>query len=366
MLAEFKVKNFKNFSTELHLDLSRSNNYEFNEQAVKNGIIKTALIYGKNGSGKTNLGYAVFDIILHLVDKEKDLEEYRPYENLTIGGKVSFYYKFIFEDGILEYIYEKGAPQTLLIEKVMINGVEVIAYDYEKHEGKVTLKGAETLNTDLSEKNISFVKYIYSNTVLVDDMNNQIFNLFIQFVENMLLFSSLERNNYQGFMTGSESVAEGIIKNGKVKEFENFLRESGIEYNLIEKEIDGSKRLYCKFGNKEVNFYKIASKGTTSLALFYYWLIQLDKVSLVFIDEFDAFYHNTLAARVVKEVLNLKNTQGLFTTHNTDIMTNDLLRPDCYLQIVGGSIKSFSDSTPKELRKAHNLQKMYKAGAFTE
>ena len=100
--------------------------------------------------------------------------------------------------------------------------------------------------------------------------------------------------------------------------------------------------------------------------MFYYWLLQLEKVSFVFIDEFDAFYHNNLAEAVVKELLKLPRTQSLLTTHNTDIMTNDLLRPDCYLRIQNGRIKSFSESTQKELRKAHNLQKMYNAGAFDD
>ena len=78
MLLEFHVKNFKNFKDELILDLSRTNNYEFSEEAVKDGVVKTALIYGENASGKTNLGYAIFDLILHWSDKEKASENYSP------------------------------------------------------------------------------------------------------------------------------------------------------------------------------------------------------------------------------------------------------------------------------------------------
>ena len=47
MLLEFHVKNFKNFKDELILDLSRTNNYEFSEEAVQDGVVKTALIYGE-------------------------------------------------------------------------------------------------------------------------------------------------------------------------------------------------------------------------------------------------------------------------------------------------------------------------------
>ena len=39
MLLEFHVKNFKNFKDELILDLSRTNNYEFSEEAVPGGVV---------------------------------------------------------------------------------------------------------------------------------------------------------------------------------------------------------------------------------------------------------------------------------------------------------------------------------------
>lgn len=49
---------------------------------------------------------------------------------------------------------------------------------------------------------------------------------------HMLLFYSLDSRGYEGFMNGSESIAEGIVNSGKVKDFENFMRENGIEYNI--------------------------------------------------------------------------------------------------------------------------------------
>ena len=92
------------------------------------------------------------------------------------------------------------------------------------------------------------------------------------------------------------------------------MRQFGIHYQLFVKKVEGEKAIYCRFGEKEVNFYSVASRGTCSITLFYYWLIQLEKVSLVFIDEFDAFYHNNLALAVVQELLLLPNTQRILTT----------------------------------------------------
>lgn len=366
MLVEFKVKNFRNFKDELIFKLDNIKNYEFGLDAIKDNIIKTALVYGKNGSGKSNLGLSIFDISNNLTDKEKNRDYYtKPFVNLFSNENVEFYYKFKFKESYLVYKYEKKSAQEIVKEEVLINDKLLITYDHKKNIGLVNLEGAETLNTDLNQNNISFVRYIRNNAVLSKSDENEIFNLFIDFVDNMLLFSSLENNHYQGFRNGSESISKGIIERGKLKEFEEFLRKAGLDYNLVEKDVDGQKAIFCKFGEREVNFYSIASRGTCTLALFYYWLIDLDKVSLVCIDEFDAFYHNDLARAVVKEVLN-KNVQAIITTHNTSIMDNDLLRPDCYFNIKEGKINSFSNITKKELRKAHNIEKMYRAGAFNE
>ncbi len=134
---------------------------------------------------------------------------------------------------------------------------------------------------------------------------------------------------------------------------------------LIEKQSD-KDIIAFDFNGKIIPFYNIASTGTKSLILFYYWLQRLkeeSKVSFLFIDEFDAFYHHKLSALVVEE-LKKTGVQFILTTHNTSIITNDLLRPDCYFLMDKKSIKSLAKSTHKELRAAHNIEKMYKAGSF--
>lgn len=366
MLVEFRVQNFKNFKEELVFRLDKVKNYEFSVEAIRNNIVKTSLVYGRNGSGKSNLGLAIFDISTNLTDKEKNHNyNNRTFINLSSKGNAKFYYKFKINSSYLEYKYEKDTAQSIVYEEVLIDDKKVIYYDHIKHIGDVILEGTETLNKDLNEKSISFVKYIRSNAVLTNNECNTVFEKFIEFVDNMLLFSSLENNHYQGFKNGSEPISKGIIEKGKLKDFELFLKRAGLEYKLIAKEVDGQKNIFCDFNGKKVNLYSVASNGTHSLSLFYYWLLELEKVSLVFIDEFDAFYHNELARLVVEEVLKCK-VQAIITTHNTSIMDNDLLRPDCYFNLQNGNIESFAFRTQKDLRKAHNIEKMYRAGSFDE
>ena len=366
MLKKFSVENFKGFKDRITLDIGTPSNYGFHPEVIEGNCITKGIIYGINGCGKSNLGLAIFDIITHLTEKQKLLQNYDFYLNMS-GRKsfAEFEYTFVFDGHELVYRYLKTAVDTLREESLSIDGKEVIYYDFLAGDGFTLLEGSDTLNSSIkNDSPISRVKYVSSNSILTDTMQNQVFKRFIDFVDRMLLFYSLDNRGYEGFMNGSEGIAEGIVNAGKVKDFQKFLKENGIDYELYECEVDGRKAIYCHFENKDADFFKIASTGTRSLALFYYWYIRMKKASFVFIDEFDAFYHFELSEAVQKKVNEIPGVQIFTTTHNTDLMSNDLLRPDCYFLLKNNDIRPLSYLTEKELRQAHNLQKMYKAGAF--
>lgn len=372
MLKRFSVTNFMNFKEKLTWDLGSPANYEFNSDIVEKGCITKGLIYGINGSGKSNLALALFDIILHLTDKEKIYDKYNLYLNLESKKNIAeFEYVFEFEGIEVVYKYSKYNPYSLAYEKVLINGDEVLCFDFDKQKGNICLDGTENLQLDspsLSEaKGLSRVKYVKSNAMLKDVEKNRAFMSFTNFVDNMLMFYSLRENRYQGFTVGIERCTQGIIREKKTKDFEKFLRKHGIEYKLVEQIMnDGSKELYCQFDNGNVPLTLVASQGTLSCTLFYYWYLQMRKASFVYADEFDSFYHFELSEEMVRMIKNIPHTQIFLSTHNTDLFSNELLRPDAYFLIQDGKIKSIDKLTDKELRKAHNIQKMYKAGVFNE
>ena len=366
MLKKFSVENFKGFKDKITLDIGSPSNYGFHPEVIEVGCITKGIIYGINGCGKSNLGLAIFDVITHLTEKQKLLQSYDFYLNMS-GRKsfAEFEYSFVFDGHELIYRYSKTDVNILKEESLSIDGKELIYYDFLAKDGFTLLEGSDTLNVSIkSDSPISRVKYVSSNSILTDNAQNQTFKKFIDFVDRMLLFYSLDNRGYEGFMNGSEGIAEGIVNAGKVNDFQKFLKENDIEYDLYEREVDGRKAIYCHFDNKDADFFKIASTGTRSLALFYYWYIRMKKASFVFIDEFDAFYHFELSESVQKKVNEILGVQIFTTTHNTDLMSNDLLRPDCYFLLKDNNIRAISELTGKELRQAHNLQKMYKAGAF--
>ena len=61
----------------------------------KKPLIKTAVVYGPNASGKSNLGFAIFDIVQHLVDKMTQADAYSYYLNAdTPESPAEFTYTF--------------------------------------------------------------------------------------------------------------------------------------------------------------------------------------------------------------------------------------------------------------------------------
>lgn len=371
MLKEFSVTNFKNFKEKTVFQLDKPASYEFNAEIIQNGIVTKGIIYGINGCGKSNLALAIFDIVLHLTDKNKSLDKYQLYLNLDSQKKeADFEYAFEFNGIEVIYRYTKTDPLTLLNESLTIAGKEVLNYDFLRKTGYTSLAGAEKLplssSLSTNSEKLSRVKYINSNAILQDTEENHAFVSFTSFVDNMLMFYSLNENRYQGLCVGIDSYTQGIVREGKEKEFESFLRNHGVYYNLVGVEVNGQKDLFCSFRNSTVPFALIASTGTKSLALFYYWYLKMKEATFVFIDEYDAFYHFELSQALVELVKQLSNTQVFLSTHNTDLISNDILRPDAYFEIQNNSISSFDKKTEKELRRAHNIQKMYKAGSFNE
>ncbi|MFS4473953.1 AAA family ATPase [Chryseobacterium sp. T20] len=368
MLAKFKVSNFKSFEKNFSFDLTDTNGYTFNDGCVVNGIVNNALIYGHNGVGKSNIGLALFDIIEHLTDQNKSESEYSYYLNAyNEADYAEFYFEFLIDCKKVVYEYKKTDYKSLIFERFSIDDVELAFIDRTLSDNaNFNFKGAENLKTEIKNNELSILKYVKNNTSLDDNEINKTFNKFFDFIEGMLFFRSLQKNQYLGYELGNKNVHDEFVEKYDIKELENFFNKAGIECKLEVIESLEKKTLVFDFNGKHIPFFSIASQGTRALALFYYWFKKVTnetKIRFIFVDEFDAFYHHELSALIVNE---LKNTgiQFVLTTHNTSIITNELLRPDCYFLLDKKGIRSLSKRSSKELREAHNIEKMYKAGSF--
>lgn len=377
MLIKFEVDNYRGFKENLSFDLSSVKGYDFNRDCVENGGIKKAIIYGKNGSGKSNLGIAITDLLNHLFDISTPPQPnfYVHYKHGDRANENSkFKYSFKFNDDVIVYEYEKKDVSTVVNELLCINGRTIVEYEAGS-KLEIGLQGAQFLIDVVSqegvpakilqERNLSVLKWIRNNSLLAPDSDNKIFDTFFRFIEKILFFRSVEANAYIGKFPGSNDIYSDIYHQSHLKEFQKLADEAGLNVLLEFQEQNGGMVLMAKFNEKYIPFIEIASSGTKALVLFYYWLqrLNVDEISLVFIDEFDANYHHELSAMIVKIIKSL-NAQVILTTHDTSLMTNELMRPDSCFVLNENKIKPLFALSDKELRLAHNIEKMYRAGAF--
>ena len=365
MLKKFEVEGFKNFKNNMTLDFSDIRDYKFNNHCLTNNILSKIIIYGKNAVGKTNLGLAVFDIVSHLTAKNVTPHLYDYYINSDLNdGTVKFRYEFQFENDVIDYSYRKNSKQQLVFEELILNGILIFSFDYISKTGKLENLNeiAPTLNWAYNDVN-SILKYVMNNTVLEREHP---LNKMMEFITNMLWFRSLDDNCYIGYKNKSDDYYGFIFDNNAISEFEEFLHRAGVnEHLVVNKDIDGIRRLYFDKG-VPLPFFKSASSGTKALYTFFYWYKTAQNVSLMFIDEFDAFYHFELAEVIVDIVERMKNTQVILTSHNTNLLSNKIMRPDCYFIMTNEKITSFANATKRELREGHNLEKLYMSGEFGE
>lgn len=362
MLTRFAVKNYRGFADQIVWDLSSPSNYSFNTDAIKDGVVKNGIIYGPNGSGKSNISLAIFDIILHLTQKQKNLHQLDTVINVQHPtDPATFEYYFRFGQLCIEYSYSKGMvgieKETVAVDGVTLFKLEENMLSVYSEDFPMTEDVRKQLAT--SSNKVSILGYLWSVYPLAVDHPLKKLK---DFVEGMLLFWNHEDRGFAGLDESNSSLEEYIIANGLVQDFADFLKDvSGQEFKFKEANV-GDKQLICDMGDG-VPFNKIRSTGTSSLTLLYFWIQKLSKASFVMIDEFDAFYHYALSFNVCKRLFSLP-CQLFVTSHNTFLMTNDLLRPDCNFIINHNRIKPLNACTEKELRWGNNIEKMYRGNAF--
>ena len=362
MLEYFSVKGFKNFSNTFYLDFSDTRDYSFNKCCITNDLLSKIIIYGKNSVGKSNFGLALFDIVSHITDNNSKPDLYNYYLCADQETEYAeFHYRFNFDGSILNYWYKKDGSRKLIYEKLCLDKKLIFDVTPDNRDFSGLNLITDTLNLD--GKTIdSYLRYIINNTALSDDSP---LKKLMKFVSGMLWFRSLDQNRYIGYQNNSSNYYEFIYDEANLKEFQQMLYASGVNENIgVKTENDGTKALYFVKKGQALPFFKTASNGTKVLYTFFYWYKTAAKASLIFIDEFDAFYHHELSETIINIIEKMSDTQVILTSHNTNLFSNKIMRPDCYFILTENTLVSAANATNRELREGHNLEKLYKSGEF--
>lgn len=378
MIRKFEVKNYKNFKDTLSIDFTNVHDYQYNEYCVKNGLINKMIIYGKNAVGKSNLGFALYDIAMdvHLSRNPYNYKNDRMlFKNADAEDEelVEFYYSFQFDDDIVDYSYKKKDVTDIVSESLHINDELIFSYNTITGEQDFsnTIKiNASDLNwndfieiSDASGQDFiestkpSALRYIIYNTI---QKESSIITKLSQFIKGMRFTPSLNSISPRLLLNEYFTDEESLLK------FEKYLNNYGVKCKLKMIEgLDGKKDLYFDY-KKPLLFSSNLSSGTIALTRFYIQYLSRVKPTFVFMDEFDAFYHFELSEKIISLLENEFDCQVILTSHNTNLLSNSIMRPDCFMILSNGKLTPICEATNRELRQGHNLEKLYKNGEFDE
>ena len=362
MLKKFTVSNYKNFKDEISLDFSKIGEYSFNA-----GSLSMRLIYRRNATGKTNFGRALLDIKILLYGMFRNDENSVLINADSQEDTAKFIYEFQFGSDEVIYKYSRFENRNLCDEELYINGEAIFKCDFKN--SKFYFQGlskisAETVNTNRylnkdemdNEYVLPFLTWLINNTTFSDD------SVLIQLFEYVRKMGMITVGNV--LLYSNRDFLEDLKDPVYLHNFEDFLNLMGIECKLVLQELpDGQVELY--FSHKKlVPFYRTASSGMLALTSLYQKIVS--NPSLIYIDDFAAFYHYEMAEKLISFFKNkYPECQFIMTSHNTNLMINKIMRPDClFILSSKGTLTALCDATERELREGHNLEKMYISGEF--
>lgn len=380
MLKKFAVRNYKNFKDDISIDFENIAGYQFGMDCITDGMIGKALIYGRNATGKTNLGLALIDIWFAMVPIPRSIGDGLFLNADSTEDRATFSYTFQFGSQELVYQYARFSNQELSNEKLLIDGTLIFECDFDRQAydfDNLDYIHAETANVerylqslDRGEEAgetegypIPFLRWLIGNVAFDND---SVLIRFSNYVRKMAILRG-NRDMTRSPKRIYDNFYESLEKPEKLQDFQDFLNAMGIACRLELKQLpDGQRELYFAH-EKLVPFFTNASSGTLALANLYRRIVSaIGDASFLYLDEFDAFYHYEMAENVIQFLKEkYPKCQMILTSHNTNLMTNRLMRPDClFILSREGTLTPLCDATGRELREGHNLEKMYISGEF--
>jgi AAA15 family ATPase/GTPase len=391
MLLEFTVGNFLSFKDKKTFSLEAGSISEHKDNVVKEEkykVLRSAVIYGANSSGKSNFIKAL-DFMITTVKRSSKLNSTdrlnnKPFLLSTETEKEPSFFEILFTESNRRYRYgfeidnnkvhsewlyilgEKSKKEVLYFIRNE-NGIgvadvfaEAKGLESKARDNGLFLSLADQFNSDVAkivmweltaieilsgidhQESIDMTNVVYNE----DDMKIKLFSL----IKNLNL-------GFNSFIINDDVKVEFKKRiSTQHKKFDNNGRFiSNIEFKMTEQESSGTNKLFDLAG---------------------YMLFALEFGIVLIIDELDSKLHPILTQEIIKlfnnPETNPKNAQLIFTTHDTNLLGADLFRrdqiwfteKDDFEATDMYSLLEFKDEDGNTIRKDRSFEKDYIRGRY--
>lgn len=426
MLIEFSVKNYLSFKDRATLSMVASPDNSLPENLIKNAqgtkidLLKSAVIYGANASGKSNFIKA-FSFMENFVRTSTDGQDdtpinVRPFKLIASCLELPSEFEVVFIRKGIRYIYGFSADRKDIHEEWFYNypkGQRSLLFERKQSSSGAIVetgkqfKGEKKKIEKLTRHNSLFV-------TVAAQFNNEIAKIVLEWFRKQIKFSDEPIKDLMFTLAGPEFIPEtkeaisGFLRRADLgindykykpefltnEDFDKVL--SQITHNMKKNNIgkieaikDGEKvtvihpdSIMCTHKGKDskgksidVDFsFEDESDGTKTLfGLSGPWIYVLMNGLVLIRDELETRLHPSLSRWLINIFnLNKANPHGaqlIFTTHNTDLLDNKLFRRD---QIWFTEKKHATGATDlfslwdvkKKPRKHENFRKNYLEGSY--
>jgi len=415
MLVQFSIKNFLSIADEITLDMRAAAISDHKDthtfEARKDlQLLKSAVVYGANASGKSNLFKAFEFLRRWVVNSSKDSQASEkipvsPFllDESTENAPSFFELEFVHDQALYRYGIE--------LDQTCIHA-EWLFCKKNKRELELFTREKQTISVSKHfEEGKGLEKRVRENALLLSvcaQFNGEISTKLLKYIDEIQLISGLDD---QAYMHRTLELLKDSVNREKVEKLlmladigicgiEHKEIHANIPKNIAEqmlliieeagriipfqkaKKIDYSL-LHKKKGEKgdfskvPFNFEERESQGTQKLfALAGIFLHSLEQGKTLLIDEFEARLHPLITRALVglfhDPSFNQKNAQLIFATHDTTLLVNTELRRDQIWFVEKNdrgasdlySLVEIQEETGKKVRKDASFGKNYLLGKY--
>lgn len=394
MLIQLSIENYLSFKEKVTFSMVKGRPRSFPHHVVEienfpqKGLLKTAIVYGANASGKSNFVKAIdfFQDLIVLGTRLGKTIPHKPFvlDKDWINKPTEFIIEFIskgrsysygisFDSKIIhqEWLYEiQKTTEKMLFERNVVDGKHQFKFgswinsisEEEIQFINFTAKGTrlnQPFLTESIERNINYFKDVYHwikdsltiifpdrefglGMVLYDEEKSTVVNEIIHYLDIFgtgIVDYNLNEINLKELL--SDETLLDIEKNLEAGSVASLRNASGKRKAFVRKDKETNElkgdllTLLHRSTNPKGGFVQIdpedESDGTIRLIDLIPILISLTNQDSVFvIDEFDRSIHPNLSFQFMKLFLenSIKETQLIVTTHEENLLDLELLRRD--------------------------------------
>lgn len=376
MLKKVGIKNFKSFKNQTEIDLSKTN-YNFLSQNVnKDGILKGCIFVGPNASGKSSVVLSI-KLLLDFLFKERNIKLGVLKSLLSEDESFSLTYSFVIDSQEVTYGFSINPDKPFIEESLFVDNKMMMQRMGTSAKSFIVNEQGVSYDESDVDKETLFLRTLFFNTKFT---SNKTLKDWMEFLQNSVYINAFERNIVYYGKDYKDLELSSYLKGNGLSKINDFFKEFNFEQD-IEYTNQGTGTVSALAGDESEKNIFFKRKGVESLIPFTEeslgnqnllrmlptFLHVINKSGMLLIDEFSSGFHNCLEALLVRYFFEkAKDSQMIFVSHSTNLLSNSLLRPDQEYAVEfngkeGSSVIRFSKEKP---RLAQNIEKMYVSGVF--